>query len=210
MWSDGVRFSRLGALFQDWRFWLAALAALALLVGLILWGVRGYHRAQARSDLNRFAPFQNPAMDLIFPRLVRDSPESRAVLEAGVRQRLWTLHPRGGTAAELEIRLTNEGQRWFSIVGNQVIATFKAGARQATRVVELEDIFPTRRIRFRFRWTQLHPAVAVLGKQAPETGAEYEGEALFRHESGGWRLMHWSTPAFDDALRQFQELAPTP
>src|SRR3990170_5696019 len=121
-----VDLSHLKSLFRDKRVWAALLSAVVLLAGLVLWAVRSYHRAQARDGLNEFAPFANPALDLTFPSIVLENDASREILEAGVRQRYWTLHPRGGATASLEVRLTNQGLRWFSVVGNQVIATFKA------------------------------------------------------------------------------------
>ncbi|MBI2819617.1 MAG: hypothetical protein HYX73_06535 [Acidobacteria bacterium] len=205
-----VDLSHLKSLLRDKRVWAALLTAVVLLAGLVLWAVRSYHRAQARDGLNEFAPFANPALDLTFPSIVLENDASREILEAGVRQRYWTLHPRGGATASLEVRLTNQGLRWFSVVGNQIIATFKVGTREATRVVELEDTFPSRSIRFRYHWNQLQPASEVLGPQVPELGKEYEGEALFLYENGKWRVMHWTTPVYDQAVEQFKTLKPAP
>ncbi|MBI3934409.1 MAG: hypothetical protein HY316_06925 [Acidobacteria bacterium] len=198
------------ALLRDKRVWAALLAAAVLLTAAVVWAAGSYHRAQARNGLNEFAPFANPALELMFPRLVIENEASRKILDAGIRDGMWTLHARGGTPPSLEVRLTNEGQRWFSGVGDQIVATFTAGTREATRIEELEDIFPSRRVRFRYRWTQYQSASAVLGAGLPEIGQEQEGEALFLYENGQWRPMHWTTPAFDEAVDQFKSLEPAP
>lgn len=205
-----VNLKPLKSKLRDRKFWIAIVAAVALVAGLCLWAVRSYHRSQAREDLNAVAAFVNPALELSFPRIVRVNDEASRILEVGFRERIWTLHQRGGNPASVEVRLTDRGRRWFSVVGNEIVATFKAGTREATRVLELEDIFPTRRVRFRYRWTGFHPATAVLGPESPRIGREYEGEALFLYENERWRLMHWTSPDLERALGQFQvvELAP--
>jgi hypothetical protein len=86
------------------------------------------------------------------------------------------------------------------------VATFKAGARRVTRVVGLGNIFPTRTVRFRFIWTELHPGTVALGTGLPVIGEEYEGEALFFYERDEWRILHWSTPEFEQAVSQFKTL----
>ena len=202
--------SHLQSLIRDKRVWTAILTSVVLLAGLLVWAVRSYHRAQARDGLNEFAPFENPALALSFPSVVLANESARKLLEGGVRQRIWTLHPRGGTPPSLEVRLTNEGQRWFSVVGNQIVATFKTGTREATRVLELEEIFPTRQVRYHYQWKQLQFASGVLGEELPEIGKEYEGEALFHYENGQWRVMHWTTPLYDQAVNQFKALQPAP
>lgn len=193
---------------EDRRIWASLLAGIALLAGLIVWGVRRYHRAQVREELNAFAPFANPALDLSFPAVVLENDISRKILEPGVRQRMWVLHTRGSAPPSAEVRLTNQGQRWFSVVGNQIIATFKVGRREVTRVLGLDEIFPTRQAHYRYRWTQLESGSAVLGAAGPEIGREYEGEALFNYENGKWRAMHWTTPLYDKAVNQFKALQP--
>ena len=195
---------------RDKKFWAGLAGAVLLATGLVLWARRSYQHAQARDGLNTFAPFENPAMDLVFPRVVLMNDAARNILEAGVRERLWTLHARGGNPPAMEVRLTDGGQRWFSVVNNQIIATFKGGTREATQVLELEEIFPSRRVRFRYYWKQFQTASAVLGEGLPEIGKEYEGEALFFYENDQWRLMHWSTPEFDRAVEQFKLLEPAP
>jgi hypothetical protein len=205
-WREMVDLPHLKAMLQDRRVWGALLAVAALLAGFSVWAVRSYHRAQAREELNAFAPFSNPALDLTFPALVLENDTARKVLEPGVRQRIWTLHPRGGTPPSLEVRLTNEGQRWFSVVGDQIVATFKTGRREVTRILELDEIFPTRQVRYLYRWTELQPGSEVLGSALPEIGKEYEGEALFSYENGQWQAMHWTTPPYDQAVDQFRAL----
>jgi hypothetical protein len=203
-------FKKVKPVLQDKRVWAAALSAVVLIAGLVLWGMRSHNRSVALEGLNGFPPFENPAFDLSFPRTVVDNASARSVLEPGERRRIWTLHPIGGTPAALEVRLTNQGQRWFSLVNNQVIATFKAGSRQAIRILVLDDVFPRRHVRFRYRWTHLHDASAILGPMAPEIGVDYEGEALFLFEKDAWRLMHWTTPVYDQALDYFRGLEATP
>jgi len=200
--------SQISSALRDKRVWAALLSVAVLLAGLVFWAARSYHRAQVRDGLNEFAPFANPALDLAFPRVVLETEASRNLLEAGARRRIWTLHSRDGTPPALEVRLTNEGQRWFSVVGNQIIATFKVGTREATRVLELHDIFPTRQVRYRYRWTRFQPGSEILGEDMPELETEYDGEALFHYEDGQWRVMHWSTPVYDRAVEKFKSLEP--
>src|SRR3972149_6717717 len=106
---------------RDKKFWAGLAGAVLLATGLVLWARRSYQHAQARDGLNTFAPFENPAMDLVFPRVVLMNDAARNILEAGVRERLWTLHARGGQPPAMEVRLTDGGQRWFSVVNNQII-----------------------------------------------------------------------------------------
>lgn len=201
---------RMKSLLQDRRVWAVALSAVALIAALTGWSIRMYHRAEALQGLNEFPAFQNPALEVSFPQMVIDSAATRTILEPGVRQRLWTLHPLKRAVPALEVRLTSQGQRWFSVVNHQIIATFKAGTRQATRILELEDIFPRRQVRFRFRWTHLQSASAILGPMAPEVGKDYEGEGLFLYENDRWRLMHWTTPAFEEGVGRFRSLQAAP
>jgi hypothetical protein len=95
-------------------------------------------------------------------------------------------------------------------VGDRVVAAFKVGTREVTGILELREIFPTRQVRYRYRWTQFQSASEVLGEQRPKLGEEYEGEALLHHEDDQWRVMHWTTPDYDRAVAQFQilEIAP--
>jgi hypothetical protein len=195
------------ALLRDRRFWAAVGAVALLIVLLTFWAVRSYQRAQARDALNAFAPFQSPPMELQFPRFVVENDASRQVLAAGAREGIWTLHALGGKPPVWDVRLTNQGQRWFSVVGKQVVATFKAGARRVTRVVALENMSSaTRSVRFRFVWTGLHPGSVALGTGTPMIGEEYEGEALFFYEQDKWRILHWSAPEFEQAVSQFNTL----
>ena len=194
------------------RFWLGIAAGALVVAGAAWWAVGSYRRGQARDGLNAFGAFQRPPLELLFPRLVMDTEASRKILEPGVEAGIWTLHQRGGNSRSashsLEVRLTDQGQRWFSVVGNQVVATFAAGTREVTRVVELNEIFPSRQVRFLYRWRGFHPGSAVLGAELPEVGKQYEGQALFLYETDGWRVMHWTAPEFDHALARFKELEP--
>ena len=42
----------------------------------------------------------------------------------------------------------------------------------------------------------------------PESGQEYEGEALFSYENEQWRVLRWTTP-LEDAIARFRELGTT-
>jgi hypothetical protein len=201
----GDRF-QLAAPLRDKRVWAALLLAGGLLTGLLLWAARSYQRAQALNLLNEFAPFANPALELAFPRLVLETEVSRSLLQPGVDRGFWTLHSRGGAPPAWEVRLTSEGQRWFSTVGTQIVATFKLGTREVTRVLELNEIYPTRKARYLYRWTGFQPASAVLGDGRPEEGKQYEGEALFHHENGQWRVMHWTAVDSDRVVEAFRGL----
>ena len=187
------------------NFWIGLGIVAVLIAAVTFWSVRSYRRDQARDVLNHFSPFQSPPLELVFPRVVAASDTSRQVLAAGVREGVWGVSERGGGRA-LEVWLTTDGQKWFSVVGNQMVATFRAGSREVTDVTELEQTFPSRRIRFRYVWHDFHPGAAVLGAAMPEAGKQYEGEALFLYEGDQWRVMHWSTPEYDEALDQFKTL----
>ena len=152
---------------RDRRTWMAIGAGAVVITALAVWAVGSYRRAQARETLNTFAPFQSPPLEIQFPRVVLDSVESRRTLAAGVQNGVWTLHERGSKPPTVEVRLTDQGQRWFSVVGTHVVATFKGGTREASEVFELTDTFPSRDIRYRYVWTALHPATIVLGSILP-------------------------------------------
>ncbi len=174
-----------------------------LLAALVGWGVRTYQRSRMQQALNTFAPFHTPPLELAFPQIVADNAAARAILEPGAKEGLWTLRSSGGN---VEVLLSSKGQRWFSVVGGQVVATFKAGTRQATAILGLEDTFPSRRVRFRYAWKALHPGTSALGAEVPLVGTEYEGDALFFYENDQWRLLHWATPQFDSAVGRFRTL----
>ena len=193
-------------LIYDKRFWAATGASVLLLAALIGWGARAYQRSRMRQALNTFAPFHTPPLEMVFPQTMADNAASRALLESGVRKGLWTLRRLGGNAPVVEILLSRQGQRLFSVVGKQVVATFQAGTRQATAILDLEDTFPSRRVRFRYAWKTLHPGTSVLGAEVPIIGTDYEGDALFFYEDDQWRLLHWTTPQFDSAVRRFKTL----
>ena len=207
-WQAMVNLKPLQSKLRDHRVWIAIVATVVLVAGLSFWAVRSHHRSQALKDLNAFVAFRNPALELSFPRISRVNDGARKILEVGFREGIWTLHQGGGNPASVEVQLTDQGRRWFSVVGNEIVATFKAGTREATRVLELEDIFPSRRVRFRYRWIGFHPATAVLGAELPEIGREYESDALLLYENERWRLMHWTSPELERALGQFQALEP--
>jgi hypothetical protein len=207
------QLERFRGLARDKRFWAVAGAAVVVAFLLGLWAVRAYHQSQSRELLNEFAAFEHPPLEIMFPRVVVSSDTSKRILEPGVRAGAWMLRERAGTSSSgpraLEVLLSDQGQKWFSVVGNVVIATFEAGTREVTRVSEIKETFPSRQVRFEYRWRELHPATAVLGVELPATGREYQGEAVFFYENNGWRLMHWSTPEFDQAVAQFKGLEAT-
>jgi hypothetical protein len=199
--------ARTFGLLRSRSFWLLAGVAAVFLAGAVFWSVRSYRRAQSRELMNTFTPFQSPPLGLVFPRVVAASDASRQVLAAGVREGVWGVSERGGRSSSLEVWLTVQGQKWFSVVGNQLVATFKSGSREVTDVLHLEQDFPGRRIRYRYVWREFHPGTSVLGDAMPEPGREYEGEALLLYEGDHWRVMHWTTPEFDQAVAQFKTLA---
>lgn len=194
------------SLFRRKQVWAAAAAMVLALTLAVVWTVRGFQRAELRDLLNTHPPFQTPPLEIVFPRLVVETDASREVLDPGVRMGLWRLWRRGGQPAVLEVRLTDRGYRLFSVVGNQIIATFKAGTRQVTTVQELGGVFPSRRARFRYVWKNLHPDIELLGPAAPQVGKEYDGEALLSYEKDRWNVLHWSTPGFDEAVARFRRL----
>jgi hypothetical protein len=193
-------------LIYDKRFWAATGASLLLLAALIGWGVRSHQRSRMQQALNAFAPFHTPPLELAFPQIIADSAAARAILEPGVRKGLWTLRRLGGNPPTVAVMLSSQGERWFSVVGKQVVATFQAGSRQATAILDLEDTFPSRRVRFRYVWQTLHIGTNVLGPEMPLLGTEYEGDAIFFYENDQWRLLHWTTPQFDFAVKRFKTL----
>ena len=207
--APSVQTSVARDLLQNPRVWAVFGIAAAIVAGLAWWGVRSHHRSQALDALNSFAPFASPPLDIQFPEVVAATDKNLAILQAGFRNGVWTLRKRNPDG--LEILLTNQGQRWFSAVERSVVATFKAGNREATEVFALSEAFPTRQIRFRYRWSRFHPgSVAVLGDQLPSVSNEYEGEAVLSYENNRWRVMHWNTPDFDDAVARFKTLEAAP
>jgi hypothetical protein len=194
------------SLMRNPKVWAAVATVTIVITALTWWSIRSYRRSQVRDVLNQHAPFHNPPLGLSLPRIVAAGDGARQVLTAGVRGGVWGATDRTSPSQSLELWLTPQGQKWFSLVNNQVVATFKAGRREVTEVIELEQDFPGRRIRFRYAWQDLHPGVAVLGSAMPEIGREYEGEALFLYEGESWRVMHWTTPDYDAAVSQFKTL----
>ena len=187
------------------RFSIAIAAGLIAIVLLAFWIARTVQRAEMLRVLNAQAAFHDPALGIMFPQLVSDTPAHRALLDPGTRLRYWIIRPLGSDPGRMEVRVTDTGRRLFTPVGNQILATFGAGVREVTRILSIEGGDQTRQVRFRFRWTELHPGVAVLGSTTPESGQEYDGEALFSHENEQWRALHWTTP-LEDAIARFREL----
>ncbi|MBI4464283.1 MAG: hypothetical protein HY647_06220, partial [Acidobacteria bacterium] len=112
---------------------------------------------------------------------------------------------RAGNPAVLEIYVTNAGLRLFSIAGNQIMAITRAGSREVTQVLAIRGDDRNRQVRFRYRWTDRHPAAGILGDAAPEIGREYDGEALLASDGERWKVLHWTTP-LEEAIARFREL----
>ena len=197
------------SLLRNPRVWAAIGVSAVVLTSLVWWSVRSHRRSQALEALNSFAPFASPPLDIQFPEVVAANDKNLALLQAGSRNGVWTLRNRNANA--VEVLLTNQGQRWFSAVERRVMATFKAGNRRATEVMALTEVFPTQQVRFRYHWSEFHPgSAAVLGQNLPSVSNEYEGEAVLSYENTGWRVMHWNTPDFDDAVARFKTVEPAP
>lgn len=192
------------------KFWVAAGTCALLLILGVLWARRSIQRAEVRDLLNRQTGFRNPALEVAFPRRVVNNSTSEALLQPGVHLGLWSLHRSAGSADFVEVRLTERGRRVFSVVGNQVLATVRAGTREVIGLLELRGNSGSRQAHFRYVWKQLHPDLAVLGDSAPVAGREYEGEALFLLENGRWKVVHWATPEWDQAVGRFRTLASAP
>ena len=172
---------------------------------LFFWTGRTLERSEMRRVLNEQAAFHDPPLGIMFPQVVSDTPDHRELLAAGEGLRYWIIRPMTRDSGRIEVRVTDTGRRLFTPVGDQILATFGAGAREVTRVLGIEGGDQTRQVRFRYRWTELPPAVAVLGDTTPESGPEYEGEALFSYENEEWRVVHWTTP-LEDAIARFREM----
>jgi hypothetical protein len=172
---------------------------------LVFWIGRTLRHSEMRRVLNEQAAFHSPALGIMFPQVAPDTPAHRDLLAAGERLRYWVVRPRAADASRLEVRVTDTGRRFFSPVGNQILATFGAGRREVTRVLEVRGGDQTREVRFLYRWTELHPGVAVLGQAAPEAGQEYEGKALASFENERWRIVNWTT-SLEEAVARFREL----
>jgi len=192
-------------LLREKRFWAAAAGSLLLATLLVFWIGRTLRHREMQRVLNAQEAFHSPPLGIMFPQVAPDTPAHRDLLAAGERRQYWVVQPRAGESGRLEIRVTDAGRRFFSPVGSQILATFGAGRREVTRVLRVEEFNPTRRIRFRYRWTELHPAMSVLGEAAPDAAQEYEGEALASFENQRWRIVHWTTP-HEEAVARFREL----
>lgn len=196
------------------RLSLAIAAGLIAIVLLAFWITRTMQYGEMQRVLNEQAAFHDPPLGIMFPQIVSDTPAHRELLEPGTRLRYWIIRPLSRdperpSSERIEVRITDAGRRLFTPVGNQILATFGAGVREVTRMLSIEGGDQTRQVRFRYRWTELNPGVAVLGDTKPESGREYEGEALFSYENEQWRVLHWTTP-LEDAIVRFREMgAPT-
>ncbi len=188
------------------RFRIAVASGLIAIVLLSFWIARTIERREMQRVLNELAAFHDPALEIMFPQVVGDTPGHRELLESGVRLRYWIIRPAASDPARMEVRVTDAGRRLFAPVGGQILATFVAGSREVTRVLGIEGGDQSRRVRFRYRWTEIHPGIAVLGGTAPASGLEYEGEALLSYENEQWRVVHWTTP-LEDAIARFRDLA---
>jgi hypothetical protein len=186
------------------RFSVVVAASLIALVVLAFLIARTMQRRELMRVLNEQPAFHGPAPAIMFPQQVSDTPEHRELLAAGERLRYWMVRTEPG-ATMMSVRVTDSGRPTFTPVEGQIIATFNAGSREVTRILSVEGGEESRRVRFRYRWTELHPALGILGQAAPESGQEYEGEALFSFENGAWRVVHWNTP-FEEAAKRFREL----
>ena len=178
---------------------------LLVATSLVFWTRRSLRRAEMLRVVNEQVGFRNPPLQAMFPRVVPDTPANRTLLEPGARLRLWSLHPRSENPALLEVRLTSAGLRLFTGAGSQFMAIVGAGSREATQVLDIRGDDRNRQVRFRYRWTQLHPAAGIFGDAAPEIGREYEGEALLAYENERWRVLHWTTP-LEEAIARFRTL----
>lgn len=179
---------------------LSTILALLVTGGWWLW--RAHQWAEVRDILNRSAPIISPPMELQFSARRRDTPGNRELLQPGLAAGFWVIRA-SSRAGELEVLLTREGQRYFSVVGNSIVAGFHAGTRLVTDIDSIEKFDTTRKAVFRYTWTSLHPAAAVLGSDVPATGRLYTGEAMLVRSDDRWRLAHWSMPDFEQLLRKF-------
>ncbi|MSO19641.1 MAG: hypothetical protein EXQ56_04140 [Acidobacteria bacterium] len=155
--------------------------------------------------LQKFTPLAKPPLEIQFPANLSSSEEIRALLTPGYDAGFWVV--RGShNGGQLEVRITRDGQRYFSTVGHRIVAGFGAGTRSITRIDTITDTPPTRRIEFRYVWIEIHPALAFLGTGTPMTGKEYAGDAMLVQTGDRWELAHWTTPEFDAAQKKFQAL----
>ncbi len=184
---------------------LAAASVVLLLVGTGWWAVRANQRSEMIELLQKFAPIGKPPLEIQFPATLSGSAETRLLLAPGAEADFWMV--RGSSSGgPLEVRVTRNGQRYFSAVGNRIVAGFGAGTRSITGIDEITDTPPTRRVKFRYVWAEVHPALIFLGDGSPVTGKEYAGDAMLVRVGENWTLAHWTTPEFDAAQKQFQSL----
>ena len=181
-----------------------ALACLVIagLTALTWWIAQVHQRSQVRELLNKAGPIVSPPMELQFAARQPDSPDRLAVLAPGERAGYWIVR-HNQPASEVDVLLTRTGQKYFSVVGKSVVATFHAGTRQITSVDGLKDSDTTREVSFTYIWTVVQPPTAVLGAATPSLGREYKGEAILVRSAGTWQLAHWSMPEFEEAISQF-------
>ena len=203
-----------GVLLRNRKLWAASAAGTLALILFSFWAVRSYQRAQVRNLLNENPAFRNPPLEVSFPRLLpqllMDNRQVAEVLEPGVSLGLWTLRRHNSQPPAWEVQLSERGRRWFSPVGNQIVAVFRLGTRRIVRVTELGGTHPSRSARFQYEWVTLHPAAGVLGEATPEIGTLYDGEALLSYEEDRWKVMHWSMADLDHTLARFRALQSPP
>lgn len=193
------------SLLRQKRFWVGMGIVLLVAASLVFWTRRNLRRVEMQRALNETVAFRTPPLQVMFPRVVADTPEHRALLEPGARLGYWVLRPRADNPGVLEVGVTGAGLRLFSGTGNQLMAIVGAGRREATQVLDVRGDERDRRVRFRYRWTERHPAAGIFGEAAPEIGREYEGEALAAFENERWKVLHWTTP-LEDSIARFREL----
>ena len=192
-------------LLRQKRFWVAMGIGLLVVTLLVFWTRRTIRRAEMQRALNESVAFRDPPLEVMFPRVVADTPAHRALLEPGVRLGFWVLRPRADNPGVLEVGVTNAGLRLFSGARNQLMAIVGAGRREVTQVLDVRGDNRNRQVRFRYRWTERHPATGIFGEAAPEIGREYEGEALAAYENERWKVLHWTTP-LEESIARFREL----
>ena len=181
---------------------LIAVAALCLIV-MIRLAILAHDRSAVQDVLNSSAPIISPPLELQFAARQPDNPDKRAVFMPGVAAGYWGIRSGAGSGG-MEIILTREGQKLFTVVGSSIIAGFHAGTRHITKITKLEDTDTTREISFDYVWTSVQPATSVLGKRAPSTGQTYQGQAILVRSGESWQIAHWTMPELDDALKEFQ------
>src|SRR4051812_25904317 len=87
---------------------IAAAAMVALVTTAVLLIRRAVQHGEMEDVMNRQPAFTNPALEVTFPRFVRNHDETRDLLDSGQQNGLWALE----TSKEAsEVRLTPRGQK---------------------------------------------------------------------------------------------------